>query len=163
MDELINLEPEDDLEFGGSGSKYTSGHATSGAITITSHPTCGKRLMISNEAWRLLDCPEFFYFHFRKPNQLIITAGTKADGTKVSFTPSMSLKDAINSKYSKKVIAYNGKLASYLWNSWNLANFSENKCCASVGSIKKAAYGSEPAVLVTFDEYTADVKSETSE
>lgn len=147
---LAEISDGTETVFSGAGFSRYSSTPTRGAITITNHKTCGKRLMIDNEVWRTLDCPEYLDFIIKGDNLLVIIKGESMNRTRVSFTPKMSVADAIASDYSKKIIAYNGKIASALWDKWNLGIYG-NTCCVSVGDIQKVLFRGQPAVLVTYN------------
>lgn len=131
----------------------------SGCITVINHNTCGRRIHLSNEIWRQLDCPQLVNLFI--VNKRLIVKAVKKNGIAVRFDRTKDYEEAVKS-YNGKIVLYATETVKRLTAEWNL-QFDSN-CCFTGGTFKKCTVNGENAIVISNDEVVEDeVTAETEE
>lgn len=121
----------------------------SGCITVINHNTCGRRIHLSNEIWRQLDCPQLVNLFI--VNKRLIVKAVKKNGIAVRFDRTKDYEEAVKS-YNGKIVLYATETVKRLTAEWNL-QFDSN-CCFTGGTFKKCTVNGAEAIVISNEEVT---------
>lgn len=131
----------------------------SGCITVINHNTCGRRIHLSNDIWRQLECPQLVNLFIANKRLLIKVA--KNNGIAVRFDRTKDYQEAVES-YKGKIVLYATETVKRITSEWKL-QFDSN-CCFTGGTFKKCTVNGETAIVISNDEVAEDeVTAETEE
>lgn len=119
----------------------------SGCITVINHNTCGRRIHLSNDIWRQLECPQLVNLFIANKRLLIKVA--KNNGIAVRFDRTKDYQEAVES-YKGKIVLYATETVKRITAEWKL-QFDAN-CCFTGGTYKKCTVNGEAAIVISNDE-----------
>lgn len=131
----------------------------SGCITVINHNTCGRRIHLSNDIWRQLECPQLVNLFIA--NKRLLIKAAKNNGIAVRFDRTKDYQEAVES-YKGKIVLYATETVKRITSEWKL-QFDSN-CCFTGGTFKKCTVNGETAIVISNDEVAEDeVTAETEE